>query len=85
MEALMYVVFGVFLLLFYSIGFSTGQRVIKKEESVTPITKKIVNAITNKNEETSESYAEDEDNDEISKVLHNIEVYDGTGKGQIDV
>lgn len=84
MEALMYIVFGVFLLLFYSIGFSTGQRVMKKEESVTPITKKIVNAITNKNEETSESYTEDED-DEISKVLHNIEVYDGTGKGQIDV
>ncbi len=84
MEALMYIIFGVFLLLFYSIGFSTGQRVIKKEESVTPITKKIVNAITNKNDETSESYAEDED-DEISKVLHNIEVYDGTGKGQIDV
>lgn len=84
MEALMYIVFGVFLLLFYSIGFSTGQRVMKKEESVTPITKKIVNAITNKNEETSDSYAEDED-DEISKVLHNIEVYDGTGKGQIDV
>ena len=83
MEALMYVVFGVFLLLFYSIGFSVGQRVIKKEES-TPIAKKIVNAITNKNDETSESYAEDED-DEISKVLHNIEVYDGTGKGQIDV
>ena len=84
MEALMYIVFGVFLLLFYSIGFSTGQRVIKKEEP-TPITKKIVNAITNKNEETSETYAENEDDDEISKVLHNIEVYDGTGKGQIDV
>ena len=63
------------------IGVAMGQKVARQEKiEVNPV--KAVKQAVKEHKEVKEKEAEDE---YIKAILHNIEVYDGTGVGQVKV
>ena len=70
--------FGVFILVAYSMGLKNGQKIVNKEEIKVPIVEK--------QEKSVEKYEEDEEFDKqqeaLMQLLENIENYDGTSRGQ---
>lgn len=70
--------FGVFILVAYSMGLKNGQKLVNKEEIKVPIVEK--------QEKSAEKYEEDEEFDKqqeaLMQLLENIENYDGTSRGQ---
>ena len=73
-------IFGVFILLSYTLGIRNGQKLSKNEEIKLPE----VNPITIVNNE-KEKYEERKKQDALEVMLENIENYDPTGKGQQDI
>lgn len=75
---LMCALFGVFILVAYSMGLKNGQKLVNKEEIKVPIVEK--------QEKPVEKYEEDEEFDKqqeaFMQLLENIENYDGTSRGQ---
>lgn len=75
---LMCTLFGVFILVAYSMGLKNGQKLVDKEEIKVPIVEK--------QEKPVEKYEEDEEFDKqqeaLMQLLENIENYDGTPRGQ---
>lgn len=80
MEALLLVVMGLVNVLCFVIGAKVGMAVKKDEEiklpSVNPV--EAVKEHINKREAKIEQ-------DKIDKIMQNIERYDGTSNGQVDV
>ena len=73
-------IFGVFILVAYSLGLKNGQRLSKNEEVVVPNVNpiKVVTEEIEKHEERKKQQIE-----EINS--YNIDHYDGTGLGQKDI
>lgn len=73
-------IFGVFILVAYSLGLKNGQRLSKNEEVVVPNVNpvKVVTQEIEKHEERKK-----QEREEI--IDYNIDNYDGTGLGQKDV
>lgn len=75
-------VFGVFILISFLLGIKAGM-MMSKDTKVTNNEKiKKTKPIKNDEFKTNEN---DDELDELAKIMHNIEVYDGTGEGQVDV
>lgn len=72
--------FGVFILVAYSLGLKNGQRVSKNEEVVVP-TVNPIKVIT----EEKEKYEEKKKQQAYEIMMSNIDNYDGTGVGQKEI
>lgn len=75
-EIILSIIFGVFILLSYSLGLKNGQKIVNKEEIKIPSAEKQ----STYSLEDKEVY--DEEERKLMQLLENIEVYDGTTKGQ---
>lgn len=73
-------VFGVFILVAYSLGLKNGQRISKNEEVVVPNVNPI-KVIT----EEKERHEEKKKQEAYEIMMSNIDNYDGTGLGQKDI
>ncbi len=73
-------VFGVFILLSYTLGLKNGQKLSKNEEVKMPE----INPITIVNNE-KQKYEERKKQDALEVMLDNIENYDPSGIGQKDI
>ena len=73
-------VFGVFILLSYTLGLRNGQKLSKNEEVKMPE----INPITIVNNE-KQKYEERKKQDALEVMLDNIENYDPSGIGQNDI
>ena len=73
-------IFGVFILVAYSLGLKNGQRISKNEEVVIPNINpvKVVTEEIEKHEEKKKQQA-------YEIMMSNIDNYDGTGLGQQDI
>lgn len=73
-------IFGVFILVAYSLGLKNGQRLSKNEEVVMPNVNpiKVINEEIEKHEEKKKQQA-------YEIMMSNIDNYDGTGLGQQDI
>ena len=73
-------IFGVFILVAYSLGLKNGQRLSKNEEVVMPQVNpvKVVTEEIEKHEEKKKQQA-------YEIMMSNIDNYDGTGLGQQDI
>lgn len=73
-------IFGVFIIVAYSLGLKNGQRLSKNEEVVVPNVNpvKVVTEEIEKHEEKKRQERED-------VINYNIDIYDGTGLGQKDI
>ena len=73
-------IFGVFILVAYSLGLKNGQRISKNEEVVVPSVNpvKIVSEEIEKHEEKKKQQA-------YEIMMSNIDNYDGTGLGQQEI
>lgn len=73
-------IFGVFILVAYSLGLKNGQRLSKNEEVILPNVNpvKVITEEIEKHEERKKQQIE-----EINS--YNIDHYDGTGLGQKDI
>lgn len=80
MEVLLLAVMGITNILCFMIGAKVGQKVIKGE----PVELPTVNPIKVYREHEAKKEAEREQ-DRINTILRNIEGYDGTATGQVDV
>lgn len=73
-------IFGVFIIVSYSLGLKNGQRLSKNEEVVVPNVNPI-KAIADEKEKYEERKKQ-----EIQEInSYNIDHYDGTGLGQKDI
>jgi hypothetical protein len=73
-------IFGVFILLSYTIGLKNGQKIVNKE----PIELPNINPV----EKVKEKHIEKKQQEELDKfnsILSNIDNYDGTGAYQKEV
>ena len=75
-------IFGAFILISFFFGIKVGMMVPK--DTKIPNNEKIKKSKPIKNDEFNMNENNDE-LDEVAKIMHNIEVYDGTGEGQVDV
>jgi len=73
-------VFGVFIIVAYSLGLKNGQRISKNEEVVVPNVNPI-KVIT----EEKERHEEKKKQEAYEIMMSNIDNYDGTGLGQKDI
>lgn len=73
-------IFGVFILVAYSLGLKNGQRLSKNEEVVVPN----VNPVKVVTEEI-EKHEEKKKQEAYEIMMSNIDNYDGTGLGQQDI
>lgn len=80
MEALLLLVMGATNILCFVIGAKVGQTVTKGKEIVLPS----VNPVEAIKKHEAKKEAEFEQS-KIDKILQNIDNYDGTGFGQVDV
>ena len=73
-------IFGIFILVAYSLGLKNGQRLSKNEEVVVPNINpvKVVTEEIEKHEEKKKQQA-------YEVMMSNIDNYDGTGLGQKDI
>lgn len=73
-------IFGVFILVAYSLGLKNGQRLSKDEDVVVPIVNpvKVITEEIEKHEEKKKQQA-------YEIMMSNIDNYDGTGLGQQDI
>lgn len=73
-------IFGVFILVAYSLGLKNGQRLSKDEDVVVPNVNpvKVVTEEIEKHEEKKKQQA-------YEIMMSNIDNYDGTGLGQQDI
>lgn len=73
-------IFGVFIIVSYSLGLKNGQRLSKNEEVVVPNVNpvKVVTEEIEKHEEKKKQQA-------YEIMMSNIDIYDGTGLGQQDI
>lgn len=73
-------IFGIFILIAYSLGLKNGQRLSKNEEVVVPNINpvKVVTEEIEKHEEKKKQQA-------YEIMMSNIDNYDGTGLGQQDI
>lgn len=73
-------IFGVFIIVSYSLGLKNGQRLSKNEEVVVPNVNpvKVVTEEIEKHEEKKKQQA-------YEIMMSNIDNYDGTGLGQKDI
>lgn len=72
---------GVFILISFLFGIKIGMMIPKEEKKTTNKTKSL-KPVKSKEFATNDK---DEELDEVAKLMHNIEIYDGTAKGQVDV
>ncbi len=70
--------FGVFIIIAYSLGLKNGQRIKNKEEIQVPI----IGTSNNDYKEIEENEQFYKDQEKMIQILENIEAYDGTSKGQ---
>jgi hypothetical protein len=70
--------FGVFIIIAYSLGLKNGQRIENKEEIQVPI----IDTPNNDYKEIEENEQFYKDQEKMIQILENIEAYDGTSKGQ---
>lgn len=80
MIALILLIFSVTNIVCFIIGARVGQKIVKGE----PIELPNINPIKAVREHRERKEAEMKQ-DRLNTILHNIEKYDGTGKGQEDV
>ena len=80
MEALLLLVMGATNILCFAIGAKVGQKVSKGEEIILPS----VNPVEAIKKHEAKKVAEFEQS-KIDTILQNIDNYDGTGYGQMDV
>lgn len=73
-------IFGVFILVAYSLGLKNGQRLSKNEEVIVPN----VNPVKVVTEEI-EKHEEKKRQETYEIMMSNIDNYDGTGLGQKDI
>ena len=80
MEVLLMAVMGLTNILCFVIGAKVGQKVSKNE----PVELPSVNPLKAYREHEARKEA-DRQQDRASMILHNVEVYDGTSTGQMEV
>ena len=80
MELLLVLLVGTLNIVCFFVGAKVGQAVSKGEPIETPT----INPLKAVREHQEKKLAQMEQ-DRLDKILHNIEVYDGTGRGQEDV
>lgn len=73
-------IFGVFILLAYTLGLKNGQKLYKNEDIALPN----INPVTAINKEI-EKHEERKEQEKLNILMTNIDNYDGTGLGQIDI
>ena len=73
-------IFGIFILVAYSLGLKNGQRLSKNEEVIVPNVNPI-KVIT----EEKEKHEEKKKQEAYEIMMSNIDNYDGTGLGQKDI
>lgn len=73
-------IFGLIIITSYTLGLRNGQKLTKKEEITMPN----VNPITAVNNEIVK-HKEKKQQDALDIMMANIDNYDGTGLGQIDI
>ena len=83
MEILLVLVTGILIIVSFFIGVKIGQSVSKGEEIKAPDFSKL-NPVKIY-EEHKEKVKADKESEKINTILHNIEVYNGTGAGQKEV
>ena len=74
-------IFGVFILISYTLGLKNGQKIIKNEPVELP---KVENPVEKMQQKKLEKEQQKEI-DKINKILENIDNYDGTGANQQEV
>lgn len=74
-------IFGVFILIAYTLGLKNGQRIVKNEPIELPKVENPVESINKKRLEKEQQ----KEIDKINKILENIDNYDGTGANQQEV
>ena len=80
MDILLVLIVGTLNIVCFFVGAKVGQEVSKGEPIETPT----INPLKVAREHQEKKLAQMEQ-DRLDKILHNIEVYDGTGRGQEDV
>lgn len=75
------IIFGVFILIAYTLGLKNGQKIVKNEPIELP---KVENQIEKINQKKIEKEYQKEI-DKINNILENIDNYDGTGANQKEV
>ena len=75
------IIFGVFILIAYTLGLKSGQKIVKNEPIELP---KVENQIEKINQKKIEKEYQKEI-DKINNILENIDNYDGTGANQKEV
>ena len=73
-------IFGVFILISYTLGLRNGQRLSNNKEIKSPI----VNPIEVVTKEI-EKHEDNKKQEILDVMMSNIDNYDGTGLGQIDI
>ena len=74
-------IFGVFILVAYTLGLKNGQKIVKSEPIELPKVENLVEKIQQKKLEKEQQ----KEIDKINKILENIDNYDGTGANQQEV
>lgn len=74
-------IFGVFILVSYTLGLKNGQKIVKNEPINLP---KVENPFEKISQEKLEKEQQKEI-EKINKILENIDNYDGTGANQQEV
>lgn len=78
--AIICTIFGVFILVSYTLGLYNGQKLANKEKVSIPVVNP-VKAV----QEYQEDKREKKELEEFNTMLSNIENYDGTGLGQQEI
>lgn len=73
-------IFGVFILISYTLGLRNGQRLSTSKEIKSPI----VNPVEVLTKEIKK-YEDNKKQQALDVIMSNIDNYDGTGLGQIDI
>ena len=74
-------IFGVFILVAYTLGLKNGQKIVKSEPIELP---KVENSVEKMQQKKLEKEQQKEI-DKINRILENIDNYDGTGANQQEV
>ena len=77
-EIILCTIFGIFILFSYTLGLKNGQKLANKEAI-----KAIPNLELPRKYEEEEVF--DKEQQQLMQVLANVEAYDGTSKGQMEV
>ena len=73
---------AIVVIIAYSLGLRNGQKLQNNEKiNIVPDIKETINKV----EDIKEHYEEKKDLEQLDKILQNINNYEGSGKGQVNI